>query len=81
MEFDPFTDSNIMVNVGGNIILIRGHNLVPLPFPSSSGFSFYPASNRDSDAGPSPPATLPDDKGLLYQYRDHELAFSWPRSL
>ena len=62
----------------GKTVVIRGHNLVPVPRPhATTGGVWYAASSRESDKNL---IFLPDDKGLLYQYTKHANVFSWPRS-
>lgn len=88
--FNPPTDDNTKVQLAGGTfittgggLLIRGHNLVPLPQPSSTGFRFYAAMRRSP---PPPPLPAPEspvqtDESLLYQYYDFERLFQAPRSL
>lgn len=78
LDFDPPTDDTTTVSVGGNLITVRGHNLVPLPKPTNTGYRWYAAAKKDS-AGTAPTSPLVSDSQLLYQYFDHEYIFQYAR--
>lgn len=83
LHFDPVTDEATGVNVPGNEannpVRIRGHNLVPLPRPSVTGYTWY-APCKGPATGFTPVDPIETDQSLQYQYTDHELIFSWARS-
>jgi len=72
LHFDPPADAATALataNVNGQIILIRGHNLVPLP-RAINGYRWF-ASARGVDVFPV------DHAALAYQYSDFEKIFKY----
>lgn len=90
--FNPPTDDQTYVKTStGQIILVRGHNLAPLPTPSAitdlgGGFTYYtivktPSGLSDSAIAALLTSPIPSDALLLYQYTPHEILFGPPQSM
>lgn len=86
LYFHPDTDDDTMVPVdfgpldGGLVrVIVRGHNLFPLPRPSRTGFQWYTASNNPGteNAPANRFGIVNSDKNLLYPYYDFEKLFEY----
>ena len=79
IEFAPSNNETTTVNLtasgGAAATRIQGHNLAPLPRPSTESQNWYAVQSTLSGVFTRP------DQALLYTYEDHEQLFSYARSL
>lgn len=85
--FDPVTDDGTLIDLsdakygpGSPITPVRGHQLAPLPSPSSTGFIWYAWRNKTANAtaAAGDPA---NDRELLYEYSNFEALWGPVESL